>query len=511
VIVAVAVPAGKVPQWHAWAIAALRAEPALTVRVVRVPDSRPGPARPLAARLGVAALAPVDVAAEGAELAGADAILDLTGGGVSAEAPHGVWRFRIGEDDDPALPAGREIASGSATFTTALLRRTGGATEVVRTGRFGVTRWYPGTIRLALGETARWPAVVLSALAAGAAVAGTPLIVRSAPRPLGPLETARFCGWLVRRLAAAATASLLEVSEWNVGFVHGEAARLLSSDPLEVRWLPQPEPFTFIADPFVVERDGVRALLVETFEYDHGRGVIDALILDEDDNVVRRERAIDGATHLSYPYPVEIDGELYLVPETCERNEVALYRCVRFPDKWEREIALFPAFDGVDTTLFAHGGRWWAFCTRYSRGSTLALNAFHADSPRGPWRPHALNPIVVDVASARPAGQPFVVDGTLYRPAQDCSDSYGGGLVIARIDELTPDAYREEIVQRHAAGGFGRWNRGIHTVSFTRGRIVVDGKYTYRDLRKLPATARKAVGIARRLLRGGPANEATFA
>src|SRR6202022_4835217 len=125
------------------------------------------------------------------------------------------------------------------------------------------------------------------------------------------------------------------------------------------------------------------------------------------------------------------------------------YRCVSFPDRWVRESALFSAFDGVDTTLFPHAGRWWAFCTRYSRGSTLALNAFFADSPRGPWSPHALNPIVVDVSSARPAGQPFTVDGTLYRPGQDCSESYGGGLAIARIDELTPAAYRETIVQRH--------------------------------------------------------------
>jgi hypothetical protein len=220
---------------------------------------------------------------------------------------------------------------------------------------------------------------------------------------------------------------------------------------------------------------------------------------------------IDIDTHLSFPYPVEIDGELYLVPENCSGNEVALYRCVSFPDRWERESALFPAFDGVDTTLFAHEGRWWAFCTRYSRGSTLALNAFYAASPRGPWSPHALNPIVVDVSSARPGGQPFTVDGALYRPGQDCSDSYGGALAIARIDELTPTAYCETIVQRHGARGFDRWNAGIHTVSFTRGRIVVDGKHVYRDLRKLPGAVRRLAARIGALFGRRPAKEATFA
>ncbi len=335
---------------------------------------------------------------------------------------------------------------------------------------------------------------------------------RAVPRRLGVAGGVRFGAALVRRLAAAAGSAFLGMAEWNVGFVEGGAARLLSAEPLDVRWLPAPSRNTFIADPFIVERDGVRALFVEAFEYGHGRGVIDALVLDAADNVVRRARAIDQPTHLSYPYPVEIDGDLYIVPENSEGNEVALYRCTRFPDRWERETALFPAFDGVDTTIFRHDERWWAFCTRYSHGSTLALYAFHAGSPRGPWSAHALNPIVVDVASARPAGQPFVVDGALYRPAQDCSESYGGGLVIARIDELTPTSYCEEIVQRHAARHLGRWSDGIHTVSFAGGRIVVDGKRVYSDFRKIPSTARKIRSLARRVLaRRTPTNETTFA
>jgi len=66
-------------------------------------------------------------------------------------------------------------------------------------------------------------------------------------------------------------------------------------------------------------------------------------------------------------------------------------------------------------------------------------------------------------------------------------------------------------VQRHTAGGFGRWSEGIHTVSFTRGRIVVDGKHSYRDVRKLPGTVRKTIGAVGRLLTGRRASEPTFA
>ncbi|MDQ6942730.1 MAG: hypothetical protein M3169_09485 [Candidatus Eremiobacteraeota bacterium] len=504
------VPSGRIPAWHGWCIEALRHEPRLSVRVVAVAGGTTRFPGGVAARLPGAALVPVDVALDGGDCEGADLVVDLTGAALTATAPHGVWSFRVGEDDDAALPFAREIAMGRRTCETVLEQRRGDGHAALRTGRFAVTRWYPTTLRIALAETARWPATLAAALAAGIDVPGIPSATAGGA-PLTALERLRFAFSLVRRLGVA-VAGLLDIAEWNVGFVDAEPARLLSDQPLDVRWLPRPNRRTFIADPFVAERGGLRALFVETFDYRDERGAIDALVLDDDDHVVRRSRVIDRATHLSYPYPVEIDGELYLIPENCAANEVALYRCIEFPDRWERETALFPAFDGVDTTLFAHEGRWWAFCTRFSRGSTLALNAFHADSPRGPWTPHALNPVVVDVSSARPAGQPFMVDGTLYRPAQDCGESYGGGLVIARIDELTPTAYREVVVQRHAAGGFGRWNSGIHTVSFSRGRIVVDGKHVYRDLRKLPGVARKVAAWAGQLLRGRrPATKATVA
>ena len=489
--VAVAVASRRVPAWQAWCVDALRAIAGVTTQVVLVggePWDAPGG---VTARVAGPALAPAELALDLGDLHGADLVLDLTGGDAVADAPQGVWSFRFGESDGTVLPFAREISRGDRTFDIALVRRAGGRVDTLRDGRFGVTAWYPSTLRIAFEKAALWPATLVAALQAGTALAAAAAPAALRREPLTLLERARFANALGDRLVHGVFSALLEVVEWNVGFVDGGARKLLSGEPLDVRWLPRPDALTFIADPFVVERDGVRALFVEAFDYEVDRGTIEALVLDDAGAIVRREQVIDGQTHLSYPYPVEIDGELYLIPESCAANEVALYRCVRFPDKWERDTALFPAFDGVDTTLFAHDGRWWAFCTRWSHGSTLALYAFHADSPRGCWTPHALNPIVVDVSSARPAGQPFVVDGVLYRPGQDCSQSYGGGLAIARIDQLTPAAYSETIVRRIDARAFGRWNAGIHTVSFTRDTLVVDGKHVYRDARKLGWVAKK--------------------
>ncbi|HYW54504.1 MAG TPA: hypothetical protein VE826_11065 [Dongiaceae bacterium] len=484
VAVAVAVASGVVPAWQRDCVNALRALDDVSVRVVRAAGAPWRPASGIPSRVTGPALAPVTIPLDGDDVAGAEMVLDLTGAELELGAPLGVWSFRLGASDDAALPFAREIARGDETFEIALVRRAGERRERLRTGRFGVTAWYASTLRLALGEAARWPATLLAAQRAGARLGAEDGDLATARAPLSLLERARFGAVLAKRLGALVAEGFTEVVEWNVGFAPGGARALLSDAPLEVRWLPRPRPLSFIADPFVIERGGVRALFVEDFDYGRNRGVIDALVLDDAGDVVRRVRALDLPTHLSYPYPVELDGELYIMPENCAAQEVALYRCVEFPGRWERERAVF-AFDAVDTTLFAHGGRWWAFCTRWSHGSTLSLHAFHAESPRGPWAPHALNPVVVDVTRARPAGQPFVVDGALYRPGQDCSRSYGGGVVISRIDELTPDSYRETEVRRRDGREFGRYAGGTHHVSFTRDMVVVDGKHVYRDPRKL--------------------------
>ncbi len=112
-----------------------------------------------------------------------------------------------------------------------------------------------------------------------------------------------------------------------------------------------------------------------------------------------------------------------------------------------------------------------------------------------------MNPVVVDVSCGRPAGRPFSADGVLYRPGQDCTRSYGGGLVIARIDELTPVTYRETVVRRRSADTFERYSSGVHTVGVTSDAIVLDGKHVTYDLRKVVWKLRSASAKAVRIVR----------
>ena len=494
--VTVAVESDRVPAWQKWCIDGLREVEGARVSVVRAPGAPPS-RRAAPAKLTGPALAPTAVTLSSDAAPQADIVLDLAGGAAQFAAPGGVWSLRLGETADGALPFAREIGAGR-TFEIALERRLDGKRDVLRSGRFGFTGYYASTLRLVLELAARWPAIYVSA----ANRARLPAPERDAAPAVraGALDTPRFALALARGAWKLLGGSLFEGTEWNVGLVHGDARDVLASEPLHVRWLPAPARDTFIADPFIVERDGLRVLFVEAYESALGKGKIDALTLADDGSVASRERILDLDTHLSYPYPLEIDGELYLIPENSDAREAALYRCVEFPHRWTREAALFENLDATDTTIVPHDGRWWAFCSQYAHGE-FALFAYHAASPRGPWTPHALNPIVCDITRARPAGTPFVVDGALFRPGQDCSRSYGGGLTISRIDVLTPDDYRETVVRRIQARTFARYRDGVHTLSFGSGVIVIDGKRTFWDVRRLRYGLPKAARLLSRLVR----------
>ncbi|HEV2738250.1 MAG TPA: hypothetical protein VGU66_06680 [Candidatus Elarobacter sp.] len=488
-IVGVAVPAPRIPRWQRDAVDALRRVPGVDVRVFRCDGVAAHPLGRFTARVAGAVVAPVEIAIDAADAGESDAILDLAGDS-RLQARSGVWSFQLGRSNDATLPFAREVMDGDRVVTIALLRRDATAWSVLRRGQCAIAGSYPATLRMILAQIASWPAIVAAAAARGARTAAEPAPQPPAAAPMRGARRAMFPAFVRLRAIALLARSLVVVDRWNAGLADGTARDVLAGKELDVRWLDDPPARTFVADPFLVERDGVRALFVEQYDYHRDRGVIDALVLGAGDRVVATHRILDLATHLSFPHPLEIDGTLYLMPENAAGNEVALYRCVRFPDVWERETALFPAFDGVDMTVFAHGGRWWAFCTRYSYGATDTLFAYHAPSPRGPWAAHALNPIVVDVESARPAGTPFDVDGVLYRSGQDCSRTYGGAITIARVDELTPDTYRETRVRRLEANPAWPYPDGLHTLSFCNGTIALDAKRTYTDLRYLSRIVR---------------------
>ncbi|MCK6461948.1 MAG: formyl transferase, partial [Planctomycetes bacterium] len=120
-------------------------------------------------------------------------------------------------------------------------------------------------------------------------------------------------------------------------------------------------------------------------------------------------------------------------------------------------------------------GRWWMFVnvTAYGAGNRDELHLYHAETPLGPWTPHARNPVKSDCRGARPAGRLFRRDGQLFRPAQNCAGGYGSSIVVHRIDLLTTQAY----VETQVAEIRPDWDpkaRRAHTINRCDGFLVLD-------------------------------------
>ena len=234
----------------------------------------------------------------------------------------------------------------------------------------------------------------------------------------------------------------------------------------------------FWADPCVVEDQNGYWVFFEEYLYANGRGRIAAVPVSADGKVGDVTVALDLDHHLSYPFVFRHEGSWYMIPESAGAGEVALYRADRLPGPWVRDRVLMT---GVlaDATLLHHEGRWWMFVTDQPHPDTSLseeLHVYYADSPLSTrWTPHPANPVVADVARARPAGRIFEFEGRLLRPAQDCSVSYGHAIHFQEILDLSPESYLE----RDATMLRPDWHprvRGIHTWSHAGRLTMVDAR-----------------------------------
>jgi hypothetical protein len=393
---------------------------------------------------------------------------------------HGIWSFHHG---DERVYRGRppgfwELADGTHVVGAILQRLTdrldGGV--VLHRGAFRAIRHsYRRTRDSVLLGTSDWPAVVCrSIMQAGGEVARRPPSPTVAPirRDPGNLVALRFLVAQALAFISAQWRGLASHAQWTVGVADAPISAFLAQEPPQLRWLPEHGPGRYLADPFAVARYPDVAL-VEDYDHARHRGVISALPLD---GTGGPRPVIDPGVHASYPFLFEGDGAIWCAPETYQARELRLYRSVAFPDRWEHVATPIRDVEVLDPTFLHFEGRWWIFCTDHSDGPDTKLRIWFADGLMGPWTPHPLNPVKTDIRSSRPAGTPFLHDGALYRPSQDGSKSYGGGISIARVDVLSPVAFEEVVVTTLAPPTVGGYTKGLHTLCAVGDRTVVDGR-----------------------------------
>lgn len=231
----------------------------------------------------------------------------------------------------------------------------------------------------------------------------------------------------------------------------------------------------FYADPTLFERNGRTWLFCEEFPFATERGVISVAEIESDGTVGRLVPVLERPYHLSYPFVFEDDGEIWMIPESGESRAVELYRATEFPFKWELDHKLIDDVPGCDATLVRRDGIYTLFLTTPHRMSTSwdNLRIYQSASLSSSFYPHATGLVTIDARQSRSAGA-FIERGSdLLRPTQDCSDMYGGRIVLSRVDRLSPEAYAQTEVAEIVVSGC-RELTGTHTYTRSRSFEAVD-------------------------------------
>jgi hypothetical protein len=297
---------------------------------------------------------------------------------------------------------------------------------------------------------------------------------------------------------------------WQVGIVPAAVGEIdpasLAALRSRVAWLPQAGDWRYLADPFGLIRDGALHVFVEAFDYRSKHAVIERHELDAGDLRWRGKTTVLARPfHLSYPFVFEHRGATYMVPESHQAGEIALYKARDASlDHWERQQALL-AVPGADASLIEHGGRWWMFYALVGPGGRdqRELHLAHAPDLFGPWQVCEANPVRVDRGGARPAGRPFLdADGMVLLPVQDSSAGYGSATRLLRMAELRPDRVRIEPVPGRLTGDLvsDGHRAGFHTLSACGPLTLIDVKRIDRSrVRQWLDLKRRARRLLRRL------------
>jgi hypothetical protein len=224
----------------------------------------------------------------------------------------------------------------------------------------------------------------------------------------------------------------------------------------------------YLADPFVVTRNGSSVCFVEDYDCSTSKARITALRLGPN-QYEELGVALAEPFHLSYPYVFEVGDDLYMCPETQEAGDIRLYKCIEFPLRWRLHRVLMNEVAAVDTNIVFHDGRWWMLTNIDSSDIgdyRSELHVFYADTfDSDRWHPHPANPVIFDSSRARNGGM-FSFGGDLYRVFQvQGFDIYGESMGVALIRELSTDRYREEPVET-IGPTFFPGIVGTHTLSF---------------------------------------------
>ena len=269
---------------------------------------------------------------------------------------------------------------------------------------------------------------------------------------------------------------LFKQEDWDVAYIDTSLHDFLEAPPQyaeQIHWLKRGRKSVYLADPFVATTKKDTYIFFESYDSRKGRGCIKAA--KQSENFKKKYTLLEEDYHLSYPFVLEHEGEVYCLPEANASQRLNLYRFNEKAMKLEQECLLLERIRAVDPTLLYRDGKWNLFFTQKDYPS-VKLYRYVADDLKGPYEPFFGNPVKVDCADARMAGAFFELNGVLIRPAQRCVRYYGTAVCLNRVDRLDDTAFEETLIDTIEPIDKSRFKQGLHTLNGNDSITVFDGK-----------------------------------
>lgn len=245
----------------------------------------------------------------------------------------------------------------------------------------------------------------------------------------------------------------------------------------------------WLADPFLFEKGGKVYVFYEAFDLIDRKGKIGYSIVEENGRKMPIHIVLEEPYHLSFPNVFEHDGDVYLMPETCDNDTVKLFKATSFPDEWQEDRILLSETYACDSIIIQDS---------LDHQYLLANEMYRDQTPNGNyiscWVKNVCYPLShqLDVVGdgvivaegdcgIRNAGKAFQHEGKLYRVGQNSPNrQYGKGLALFEVESLAP--YQEHLLWMKDCDLFDRHIHkfehddiiGVHTYNFCQQYEIID-------------------------------------
>ena len=266
----------------------------------------------------------------------------------------------------------------------------------------------------------------------------------------------------------------LTLEKWNIAFIENPIEEVINNAPLQFKWLEHTCKDRWFADPFILEvTDNEIILLVEEFYDPIKRGRISKLIVDKRTKKLKDIQTIlELDSHLSFPAIWRENDNIYIYPENSDASNLTIYKYdasnnIVTPVK---TICKKPLTDAIITDLFE--GRKMIFSTNLPTQNKNKLSIYEYNENNNLLNKYT--DFIFEENIARMAGDFFMHNNKIYRPAQDCNKGYGKAVLIQEVIKDNENFVFYEI--RRIKSPHPNLELGFHTFNLYKDTIVVDAR-----------------------------------